>query len=349
MNATTAPVSRGFWSLAWGRFRADRVGMVSLAIVAIYLIVVALSATGLVAKNWDKAVGVSYAPPDFWGLVHPKAVDENYASRPTRALAPLNWNTTVVDPLAPVLAQLEKETKFTETCAARKATLPLGGDRWGRDVLEKTVKGSQTSILVGLISALFATLIGTFLGALAGYYGRFVDDALNWVYNVFNAIPYLLLILAIAAVLQQRGVLTIVLIFGLTGWTGVFRLIRAEYMKHRGREYVLAARAFGVGSWRIMFKHILPNVSHIVLVEISLLCVGFIKSEVILSFLGYGVSVDEVSWGSMLNEAQTELIMGRWWELASATVAMAILVTAFSLLTDSMRDALDPKTQGGAR
>ena len=162
-------------------------------------------------------------------------------------------------------------------------------------------------------------------------------------YNIFTSIPYLLLVLAIAAVLQQKGILSIVLILGLTGWTGVYRLIRAEYMKHTSREYVLAAKAIGVGHFRRMFIHIFPNVSHIALVQMSILVVSFIKSEVILSFLGFGVPVGVVSWGSMLNEAQSELLLGKWWQLVAASVAMAVLVTAFSMFTDALRDALDPK------
>jgi peptide/nickel transport system permease protein len=257
-----------------------------------------------------------------------------------------------VDPLADVMADI-KAGKATAGAAAgaaapavRAATLPFGGDKWGRDVLLKTIKGSETSIFVGICSALVATFFGTVFGALAGYYGKWVDDAFNWFYNVFSSIPYLLLILAIAAVLQQKGVLTIILILGLTGWTGVFRLIRGEYLKHKSREYVQAADALGASSTRKMFIHIFPNVSHVVLVQLSILVVGFIKAEVILSFLGFGVPVDVVSWGSMLNEAQNELILGKWWQLVAATVAMATLVTAFSLLTDAMRDALDPKLKG---
>jgi peptide/nickel transport system permease protein len=209
----------------------------------------------------------------------------------------------------------------------RKATLPFGADKWGRDVLKKTIKGSETSIFVGLASAALATFLGT-------------------VFSVFSSIPYLLLILAVAAVLQQKGTLTIILILGLTGWTGVFRLIRAEYLKHRGREYVQAADAIGASNLRRMFMHIFPNVSHVVLVQLSILVVAFIKSEVILSFLGFGVPVDVVSWGSMLNEAQNELILGKWWQLVAAGTAMALLVTAFSLFTDALRDALDPKLKG---
>jgi peptide/nickel transport system permease protein len=228
----------------------------------------------------------------------------------------------------------------------RAATLPFGGDKWGRDVLKKTIKGSQTSIFVGLAAAAVAVFLGTVFGALAGYYGRWVDDFFNWFYSVFNSIPYLLLILAVAAVLQQKGILTIILILGLTGWTGTFRLIRGEYLKHKAREYVQAADAIGASHTRRIFVHIFPNVSHVVLVQLSIYAVGFIKAEVILSFLGFGVPVDVVSWGSMLNEAQNELILGKWWQLAAAGTAMALLVTAFSLFTDALRDALDPKLKG---
>jgi peptide/nickel transport system permease protein len=121
--------------------------------------------------------------------------------------------------------------------------------------------------------------------------------------------------------------------------------VRAEYMKHKVREYVLAADAIGASPARRMFVHILPNVSHVVLVQLSLHVVLFIKSEVILTFLGFGVGVETVSWGSMLAEAGTELLLGKWWQITAATVAMAALVTAFSLFTDAMRDALDPRLQ----
>jgi peptide/nickel transport system permease protein len=255
-----------------------------------------------------------------------------------------------VDPLADVMKDIEagKGAPGAAAVDARRATLPFGGDKWGRDVIAKTIKGSETSIFVGLAAALVATFIGTLLGALAGYYGGWVDDTLNWFFSVFSSIPYLLLILAVAAVLQQKGTMTIVLILGLTGWTGVFRLIRAEYLKHKGREYVQAADAIGASNASRMFRHIFPNVSHVVLVQMSILVVGFIKSEVILSFLGFGVPVDVVSWGSMLNEAQNELILGKWWQLVAAGGSMAILVTAFSLFTDALRDALDPKLKGKA-
>jgi peptide/nickel transport system permease protein len=366
-------VSPGLWTLAWKRLRGDRVAMVSLAIVVAFLVMVLLSATGLIAGDWAKEVGVNYAPPSFLGPAEPaagaagaSAPESAPPDQPTElpvqdpladALAAIRGGATApkagadetsaegktVDPLADVMADIRSKGVHNAAPEVRAATLPLGGDKWGRDVLKKTIKGSQTSIFVGLASAFVATLLGTVFGAVAGYYGKWLDDFFNWFYSVFTSIPYLLLILAVAAVLQQKGILTIILILGLTGWTGTFRLIRGEYLKHKGREYVQAADAIGASNARRMFVHIFPNISHVVLVQMSIYTVAFIKSEVILSFLGFGVPVDVVSWGSMLNEAQNELILGKWWQLAAAGTAMALLVTAFSLFTDALRDALDPK------
>jgi len=377
-------VSPGLWALAWKRLKSDRVGMVSLAIVVLFVAMMVTSGVGLVAGDWAKEIGVNYAPPSLLGADSTEDTPTAPATQATPAVPEepaVEYPTSVVDPLADVLAQLRgakqpagagaaaagaagkvvdplagvlAEIRKDRTSAdagpvqARAQTLPFGGDKWGHDVLKKTIKGSETSIFVGLAAAAVATLLGTLFGAIAGYYGRWVDDFFNWFYSVFSSIPYLLLILAVAAVLQQKGILTIILILGLTGWTGMFRLVRGEYLKHKAREYVQAADAIGASNARRMFVHIFPNISHVVLVQLSILAVGFIKAEVILSFLGFGVPVDIVSWGSMLNEAQTELILGKWWQLAAAGTAMAILVTAFSLLTDALRDALDPKLKGKA-
>jgi len=313
--------------------------MASLAVVAAFLATVLASGAGLVARDWAQERGVSYAPPSFLGAAAP--ADPGSAG-PGEAQRREADDTGIEDPLAADLAELAQALGRTAP-GARAATLPLGGDKWGRDVLQKAVKGTETSFVVGLAAALVATAIGTLLGALAGYLGGKTDDFLNWFYSVFTAIPYLLLVLAIAAVLDRKGTATVVLILGLTGWTGIFRMVRAEYLKHRVREYVQAAAAVGASGARRMFVHILPNVSHVLLVQLSLHVVLFIKSEVVLSFLGFGVGVEAVSWGSMLAEAQGELILGKWWQLAAATAAMAALVTAFSLFTDALRDALDPR------
>jgi peptide/nickel transport system permease protein len=326
--------------LAWRRLRADKVAMASLAVVALFLVMLGLSSSGLIAAGWEEEIALSYAPPTFAG---PATVDAA-ATLQVRQARPAN----AFDPLQADIRAIEAQGLAGPAIdAARRATLPFGADKWGHDVIRKTIKGGETSIMVGLVAALLAVGLGTLFGALSGYFGGIVDDLFNWFYSIFTAIPSILMILTVAAVLQQKGVLTIVLIFGLTGWTGPYRLIRAEYMKHKAREYVLAADAIGASHWRKMFSHILPNVSHVALVQLSILAVGFIKAEVILSFLGFGVPVGVVSWGSMLNEAQNELILGKWWQLTAAAGAMALLVTAFSLLTDALRDALDPKLKRG--
>jgi peptide/nickel transport system permease protein len=172
-----------------------------------------------------------------------------------------------------------------------------------------------------------------------------MGDLTEWLYNVFESVPSILLIFAFAAVLG-RGIWTVVFILGFTGWTGVYRQVRAEFLKHAVRDYVRAAEAIGASTVSRMFRHILPNVSHVVLVRLALLVVGFIKAEVILSYLGLGVPGDAVSWGTMLGEAQTELLLGHWWQLATATSFMVVFVTAFSLMTDAARDALDPRLRG---
>jgi peptide/nickel transport system permease protein len=352
--------SASLWSLAWRNLRANTVAMISLIVVLFFILLSLASHFGLVAKNWNTEVGINYAPPTF----APKSGGPSMAERVTtnssvgesaqsnetigkEAAAPVveqKSESTVIDPLADDLAEIKAQGKAEKAPeVVRLQTLPFGGDKWGRDILDKVIKGSETSILVGFAAAILATIIGTVLGAIAGYYGGWVDDVLNWFYSIFSAIPYLLLILAVAAVLQKKGVMTVILILGLTGWSSIFRLVRAEYMKHKNREYVQAASSIGASHARRMFIHIFPNISHVVLVQLSLHVVGFIKSEVILSYLGFGVPVDTVSWGSMINESQSELILGIWWQLAAATAFMAILVTAFSLLTDAMRDALDPK------
>jgi len=295
---------------------------------------------GVVARNWQSEIGVPNAPPTFMGAAA-KAEQEAIA----QPKGP-NVDLSAVDPLAPRYKEwAERAAQFKTAEHARADTLPFGADRLGRDVLAKAIKGAEISILVGVSAALLATFIGTVLGSFGGFFGGRVGDVLEWIYNVFTSIPSILLIFAFAAV-TGRGVGSVVLILGLTGWTGIYRLVRAEFMKHSVREYVRSAEAIGASSMSRMFRHILPNVSHVVLVQLSIHVVSFIKAEVILSYLGLGVSVDQVSWGTMLAEAQSELILGHWWQLAAATVFMAVFVTAFSLMTDALRDALDPKLRG---
>ena len=350
MSATVTldiPRSPNVWAQAWKRLRSDRVGTISLTITGLFLVLVALTLSGLVAGQWQLERGVPFAPPHFMG----KSADRSHAMALVLPDGPLT-DISAMDPLAPRYAEwADRASKIKTVDTVKSDTLPFGGDRLGRDVLSKAIKGAQVSIVVGLAAALMATVIGTVLGALGGYFGGVIGDFLEWLYNVFTSVPYILLVFALAALFKSgplaqtlgNSVWTVVIILGVVGWTGIYRLVRAEYIKHRSREYVRAAEAIGASHASRMFTHILPNISHVVLVQLSLHVVSFIKAEVILSFLGLGVPIDMVSWGTMLAESQTELVLGKWWQVVAATAFMATFVTAFALLTDALRDALDPK------
>lgn len=336
----TQQKSEGVWHAAWRRFKSDRVGLASLVVVLAFLALIVLSFTGVVGAKWQDEVGVPNAPPSFLGPRPPAATGA--IEVPTGP----NVDLSDIDPLAPRYKEWDERARQFQTAETVKAeTLPLGGDRLGRDVLSKTIKGTEISVFVGVMAAVVATGIGVLLGAFGGFFGGKVGDLLEWVYNVFESIPQILLIFAFAAV-AGRGVESVVIILALTGWTGMYRQVRAEFIKHSSREYVRSAEAIGATRMSRMFRHILPNVSHVVLVRMGLLVVGFIKAEVILSYLGLGVRVDQVSWGTMLAESQAELLLGHWWQLAAATLFMAVFVTAFSLMADALRDALDPKLRG---
>jgi len=220
----------------------------------------------------------------------------------------------------------------------------FGLDIFGRSVLAKTLKGTEVAMSVGLVTGIITMVIGVFLGAVSGYFGGKVDEVIVWFYTTFSSIPYIMLLVAITFILG-KGILAVYLALGLTSWVGLCRLVRGEFIRHKDREYVQAASAIGGGDFRKIFKHILPNVLHIVIINFSLQFQVAIKSEVILSYLGLGVQ-GRPSWGTMINDAKLELARGNWWQLAAATVAMMIVVLAFNILGDALRDALDPKLKG---
>jgi peptide/nickel transport system permease protein len=217
----------------------------------------------------------------------------------------------------------------------------MGTDALGRDVMQRLIQGPRIAYKVGIITALIAIPIGVFLGCLAGYFGGRVDDFIVWLYSTFASIPGLLFILAIAMVVG-RGLTGVYLGIGLTTWVGLCRLVRGEVMKHKEQTYVQAAQVLGLSSGRIMFRHILPNIMHVVIVTFSLRFPAAVGTAVIMSFLGVGIQ-DEPSWGLMINSARMRLWQGMWWEMTFVTLALFLLVLAFNLLGDALRDALDPR------
>ena len=217
---------------------------------------------------------------------------------------------------------------------------PLGTDSLGRDVAQRLAQGTRIAFHVGIVTTCLAIPLGAFLGLVAGYFRGAADAFLCALAAITASIPSMLLILAIALV-AGRGLLGVYLGIGLTTWVGVFRTVRAETLKHRGAGYVQACRVLGYGPWRILLRHIFPNVSHIVIVAFSTRFPAAVGTEVFMSFLGIGAQ-DEPSWGVMLDSARVRLWTGQWWEGLGVTVAVFGLVLTFNLLGDALRDALDP-------
>lgn len=220
----------------------------------------------------------------------------------------------------------------------------LGTDNLGRSVALRLVQGTRIAFHVGIMTSLIAIPLGVALGLLGGYFGGKVDSIVVWLTATVASMPGLLFILAISLVVGQ-GLLGIYLGIGLTTWVGVCRTIRAEVMKHVSRAYVQAAKTLGYSHARIMLRHILPNVAHIILIQFSLRFPAAVSTEVFISFLGIGVQ-GEPSWGVMINNARLRLWQGVWWELAFTTLAILVLVLVFNHLADYLRDRLDPALRG---
>lgn len=221
----------------------------------------------------------------------------------------------------------------------------FGTDIFGRSVFYKMLHGTRVAMSVGFVSAMIAIPIGVTLGALAGYFGGVIDEIIVWFYTTVSSIPSMILLIAIAYILG-KGLFSVYVALGITSWVSLCRLIRGEFMKHKTREYVLAAESIGAGHTVRIFRHILPNVMHIVIINLSLQFQTAIKTEVILSFLGLGVQ-GQPSWGVMIDDAKLELARGVWWQLTAATIAMFFVVLAFNIFGDALRDALDPKLKKG--
>ncbi len=218
---------------------------------------------------------------------------------------------------------------------------PLGTDDLGRGVLVRMLYGARISLLVGFLAVGISSIIGIVLGSLAGYYGRWVDALIMRFVDIMLCFPTFFLILAVIAFLEP-SIWNIMIVIGLTSWMGVARLVRAEFLSLRQRDFVLAAQALGASDLRLIFRHILPNALSPVLVSATLGVAGAILTESALSFLGIGVQPPTPSWGNMLITGK-QTLGSAWWLSVFPGLAILITVLGYNLLGEGVRDALDPR------
>ena len=220
----------------------------------------------------------------------------------------------------------------------------LGTDRQGRSILVRAIYSTKVAVQIGIISALISVLIGTILGAAAGYFGGIVDVIVVWLYSTFSSIPWIVLLMVLASAFRgtelDGTLIPVYVAFCMSFWISPCRVVRGEVMKLKELEYVQAASAIGFGRTRILFKHVIPNTAHLMFINFSLLFIGAIKAEVILSFLGLGVSPPTPSWGSMIDEGRPYLDQAPH-VAAFPGLAILAVVMGLNFLGDGLRDALD--------
>ncbi|MFK7758490.1 MAG: ABC transporter permease [Phycisphaerales bacterium] len=230
-----------------------------------------------------------------------------------------------------------------------KFRMMLGTDQQGRSIMLRALYSAKVAIQVGVVVSLIAVMFGSLIGAAAGYFGGFVDHAVIWLYSTFSSIPYLVLLVVLAFMFTgsrfEGTLIPLYAAFSLTYWIGPCRVTRGETLKLRSLDYVQAAQALGASKWRILTRHIIPNTSHLMFINMSLLFIGAIKGEVVLTFLGLGLK-NGASWGIMISQSKPEVVAGFFWQIGAATFFMFVLVLAFNVLTDALQDAFDPKHVG---
>jgi len=243
----------------------------------------------------------------------------------------------------------------------------FGTDKVGQDVFYQILKSVRTALVIGLVTTLVTLPLAIGLGILAGYFRGWVDDVIQYLYTTLSSIPGVLLIAAAVLMMQviidthpqwfataaeraDMRLLALCFILGLTSWTGLCRLLRGETLKLRELEYIQAAQAFGVADFRILLRHVLPNLMHIVIIALVMDFSSLVLAEAVLSYVGIGVDPTMISFGAMINNARMELAREPmvWWSLAAAFAFMFALVLAANLFADAMRDAFDPRTAGAS-
>jgi peptide/nickel transport system permease protein len=331
----TEQKSVGYWGSVWKKFKSDR-----LAFAALFLIFILFGVAifqDFLADNEPivlKYEGEYYFPvlfrySEFFGTDF-KELDKKLTKGEFAIFPPVRYSPTEND-LRAILEPPSKEHLF-------------GTDDRGRDVLSRMIHGARISLSIGFVAVGIAAVIGILLGGIAGYYGGSVDFIVSRLFEVMMTFPVFFLILTILA-FRDPSIYNIMIVIVATGWTGIARLIRGEFLKLRKYEYVEAAVALGGNDMRVMMKHMLPNSLAPVLVDATFGIAGAILVESALSFLGFGVPPPEPSWGDVLSQSQRYVDFA-WWLVLFPGAAIFLTVTSFNLVGEGFRNSIDPKFMG---
>lgn len=329
---------QSYWSLVKHQYRKNRIALVALWFIY------ALAAIALLADFIanDKPLYCVYRGDTYFPIVKSYLVELKLSTWPPE-LSTADWKRLEYDnvifpviPYSPGTVNLDASLQEPFSGSDHY----LGTDQTGRDILSGLIHGTRISLTIGFVAMGIATLIGVVLGALSGYFGGWVDIVISRVVEVFLNFPVLFLILAIVAFFEY-SIFLVMVVIGITGWMGIARLVRGEVLRVRNMEYVTAASSLGFSSGRVIFRHVLPNSIAPVLVSVAFGIAGAILTESALSFLGFGVPPEIVTWGSALTQARKDI--DSWWLAVFPGFMIFLTVVSYNLIGDGLRDATDPR------
>jgi peptide/nickel transport system permease protein len=302
------------WQRAWLRLRGDRLGVAAGLVIAFYLFLGALEMLQIPVREG----GV-----------------ESVLTRLTRRIPS---EESYSAPLAATLLSV----KNPQPVRGRHL---LGTDALGKDVFVQALRACRTALIIGGLTSVIYIPLGALIGIFAGYFRGWVDDVIQFVYTVLYSIPEILLLISILLVLGEKSLTKMSFALAITAWVSLCRLIRGETMRQTERPYIAAARALGQSHWRIVTRHLLPNVMHLVLIQLVLGFSNLVLAEAMLSYLGVGSPIGTPSWGNMIDGARGELSREPivWWTLTAATAALFGLVLSLNVFGDALRRAFDPR------
>jgi peptide/nickel transport system permease protein len=355
----TRPKGRGFWTEVWRRYRRGVLGIAALVYVVLLTLIAILSPAIAGTKPVICKYKGSYSMPCLGYFYTPWEDRLTVAQEMRKRYTPQKfesapdswavWPLVFQDPFRRVRANEWPDQPGNPSGVEGKPSGHnlLGTNQTGIDVFAVLVHGTRVALLVGFISTGIAAAIGMTLGSMAGYFGGWADILLSRLMEVMMCIPTLVLILALLAIVDRATIWHTMVVLGITGWTSIARLSRAEFLKLRTSEYVTAARALGASHGRIIFRHILPNALAPVLVPITFGIASAILVENALSFLGFGSPPPSASWGTLLSAGQRNLEM--WWLIVFPGTAIFLTVMAYNLIGEGLQEATDPRLREGTK